>query len=370
MYSLKVRIFDKLYVFFFKIPKKLNDVNNYYCYYNYIITFIIINIIIIITIVFQNAVVPELVSSTSDSSDPSTHDDDSDDDDDTDFSPLFADRFSADYASPDSADSARIKEKDEEVNKLLNKPKPSYTWNATYELMRREHGLSGDGRTSLRNGFTYGFNNRFYASRHIVERMKLSHVLRKHNGCVNCLNFNKGGDLLVTGSDDARLIIWDWAGNKVKHFWKSGHSSNIFQSKFVPTSTCIDIISAARDGRVRRSIVPSAGGKVQTSNLYIHRGPVHKLVICPDNPYEIISVGEDGFICSKDLREENNKIDMLQVMSPTKKSKKVRLFSISHHPLAPEICVSGSDSYVRVYDKRSMKEPVHIMCPEHILEVS
>ncbi|XP_073842523.1 uncharacterized protein [Musca autumnalis] len=304
-----------------------------------------------------------------DGEDDDNSDDDDDDDDDTDFLPsLFGDRYSSDYASPDSADSARIKEKDEEVNKLLNKQKPSYTWSAAYELMRREHGLSGDGRRSLRNGFTYGFNNRFYASRHVVERMKLSHVLRKHNGCVNCLNFNKGGDLLVTGSDDARLIVWDWAGNKVKHIWKSGHSSNIFQSKFVPTSSFIDIISAARDGRVRRSIVPSSGGKVQTSNLYVHRGPVHKLVICPDNPSEIISVGEDGFICSKDLREEYHKIDLLQVMSHVKKSRKVRLFSISHHPFAPEICVSGSDSYVRVYDKRSMKDPVHTMCPEHILE--
>lgn len=284
--------------------------------------------------------------------------------------PILRGRNSSDYVSPDSADSARIKEKDEEVNKLLNKQKPAYTWSAAYELMRREHGLSGDGRTSLRNGFTYGFNNRFYASRHVVERMKLSHVLRKHNGCVNCLNFNKSGDLLVTGSDDARLIVWDWAGNKVKHIWKSGHSSNIFQSKFVPTSPFIDIISAARDGRVRRSIVPSSGGKVQTSNLYIHRGPVHKLVICPDNPSEIISVGEDGFICSKDLREEYHKIDLLQVMSHVKKSRKVRLFSISHHPFAPEICVSGSDCYVRVYDKRSMKDPVRTMCPEHILEVS
>ncbi|XP_075159485.1 DDB1- and CUL4-associated factor 8 [Haematobia irritans] len=316
----------------------------------------------------ENAIAPDLVSSTSNSSDHSSPDDDSDDDD-TDFSPsLFGDRLSPDYASPDSTDSARLREKDEEVNKLLGKAKPNYTWNACYELMRREHGLSGDGRTSLRNGFTCGFINRFYASRHIVERMKLSHVLRKHNGCVNCLNFNKGGDLLVTGSDDARLIIWDWAGNKVKHIWKSGHSSNIFQSKFVPSSACLDIISAARDGRVRRSIVPSAGGKVQTSNLYVHGGPVHKLVICPDNPWEILSVGEDGYICSKDLREDNNKVDMLRVMTSKKRPRTVRLFSISHHPFAPEICVSGNDSFVRVYDKRSMKEPVHTMCPEHIME--
>ncbi|XP_037810079.1 DDB1- and CUL4-associated factor 8 [Lucilia sericata] len=304
-------------------------------------------------------------SSSSSSSSDSTSDSD---DDDTDFEPsLFADRLSPDFASNDSADSNRLKEKDEEVNKVLNKQKPPYTWCGSYELMRREHGLSGDGKTSLRNGFSYGFKNRFYASRHIVERMKISHVLRKHNGCVNCVNFNKNGDLLVTGSDDARLIVWDWAANKTKHVWKSGHSANIFQSKFLPSSSCIDIISAGRDGKVRRSIVPPSGGKVQVSHLYSHSGAVHKLVICPDNPSEIISVGEDACICSKDLREDVPKVDMLKVFSTKKKTRKVRLFSISHHPFAPEICVSGSDQYVRVYDKRSMREPVHTMSPEHIL---
>lgn len=235
--------------------------------------------------------------------------------------------------------------------------------------MRREHGLSSDGKISLRNGSSNGFKNRFYASRHIVERMKISHVLRKHSGCVNCVNFNKSGNLLVTGSDDARLIVWDWAGNNTKHVWKSGHSANIFQSKFLPSSTCIDIISAGRDGKVRRSIVPPSGGKVQVSHLYAHSGGVHKLVICPENPSEVISVGEDGCICSKDLREDKPKVDMLKVFSSTKKTRKVRLFSISHHPFAPEICVSGSDQYVRVYDKRSMQEPVHSMSPGHILEV-
>ena len=293
------------------------------------------------------------------------------DDDDTDFEPpILSDVPTPEEVSADSEDSNRLKEKDEEVNRVLNKQKPPYTWCAGYELLRREHGLSGDGRTSLRNGFTYGFKNRFYASRHVVERMKISHVLRKHSGCVNCLNFNKTGDLLVTGSDDARLIVWDWAANKTKHVWKSGHSANIFQSKFLPSSSCIDIISAGRDGKVRRSVVPPSGGKVQLSNLYLHSGAVHKLVICPDNPSEVISVGEDGLICSTDLREHNAKKDMLKVYSTTKKSRKVRLFSISHHPFAPEICVSGSDQYVRVYDKRSMKDPIHLMSPEHILEVS
>uniref|UniRef100_A0A1A9VMK8 WD_REPEATS_REGION domain-containing protein n=1 Tax=Glossina austeni TaxID=7395 RepID=A0A1A9VMK8_GLOAU len=276
--------------------------------------------------------------------------------------------FSASLLSPSYLER---EDKKEEIKSLLTKPKPSYNWNSTYELMRRESGLRGDGRGSLRGGMGESFAVRYYASRHVVERMKLSHALHEHNGCVNCLNFNRAGNLLVTGSDDARLIIWDWAHSKTKYVWKSGHTANIFQSKFIPSSGCIDVVSAGRDAQVRRSIVPSSGGTIQTSCLYSHRGPVHKFVLCPQNPSEIITVGEDGYIQGKDLRSDEPYNKMLLVSSDLKPkySKKVGLYGISHHPYAPEICVSGCDNFVRVYDKRNMRNnPLHMMCPEHLLD--
>ncbi|KAL9909719.1 DDB1- and CUL4-associated factor 8-like [Glossina fuscipes fuscipes] len=276
--------------------------------------------------------------------------------------------FSASLISPSDLD---LEDKKEEIKSLLTKPKPPYNWNSTYELMRRENGLRGDGRGSLRGGMGESFAARYYASRHVVERMKLSHALHKHNGCVNCLNFNRAGNLLVTGSDDARLIIWDWAHSKTKYVWKSGHTANIFQSKFIPSNGCIDVVSAGRDAQVRHSIVPPSGGTIQTSCLYSHRSPVHKFVFCPQNPSEIISVGEDGYILGKDLRSDESQYEMLQVTSDSQRKygRKLSLYSISHHPYAPEICVSGCDNFVRVYDKRNMKNnPLHMMCPEHLLD--
>ncbi|XP_037881146.1 DDB1- and CUL4-associated factor 8-like, partial [Glossina fuscipes] len=92
---------------------------------------------------------------------------------------------------------------------------------------------------------------------------------------------------------------------------------------------------------------------------------------CPQNPSEIISVGEDGYILGKDLRSDESQYEMLQVTSDSQRKygRKLSLYSISHHPYAPEICVSGCDNFVRVYDKRNMKNnPLHMMCPEHLLD--
>lgn len=85
----------------------------------------------------------------------------------------------------------------------------------------------------------------------------LLHKLEKHNGCVNCLNFNKAGNLLVTGSDDLKVIVWNWAKQQPILVQMSGHRSNVFQSKFIDNGTATNqkdfhLITSARDGEVRQ----------------------------------------------------------------------------------------------------------------------
>lgn len=77
------------------------------------------------------------------------------------------------------------------------------------------------------------FGNNVYGSLHAVERLELMYKMQKHRGCVNSLNFNKAGNLLVTGSDDLKIIVWKWASNEILHMVESGHQSNIFQTKFL-----------------------------------------------------------------------------------------------------------------------------------------
>jgi WD40 repeat protein len=40
--------------------------------------------------------------------------------------------------------------------------------------------------------------------------MELQRTLEGHGGCVNTVSFDPSGSLLVSGSDDQRIIIWDW----------------------------------------------------------------------------------------------------------------------------------------------------------------
>ncbi|EDV95541.1 DDB1- and CUL4-associated factor 8 [Drosophila grimshawi] len=249
------------------------------------------------------------------------------------------------------------------VNNVLNKSKPSYNWNFVQELMQREQNVFN--RIGWRGGHTsaLSFGQGYYASRQVVERMKLMISLSRHRCCVNCLSFNRCGDLICSGSDDLRIIVWDWANGKPRHSFKSGHNLNIFQTKFIDSAGCLDVISSSRDGQVRRAVIPPSGSSsIKPTHLYSHREAVHKLVVVPHSRHEVISAGEDAAVKHFDLRS-NQCTTMLRCVSSVA-NRRVRLFSIAHHPFAPEFCVSGSDDKLRVYDKRKPNQPVHQMSPK------
>ncbi|XP_023167211.2 DDB1- and CUL4-associated factor 8 isoform X2 [Drosophila hydei] len=255
------------------------------------------------------------------------------------------------------------------VNKVMGKPKPDYNWNFAQELMRREHNLFN--RIDWRGGQTssLSFGQGYYATRQVVERMKLLDALSLHRCCVNCLSFNRTGDLICSGSDDLCIIIWDWAKGKPRHNFRSGHSLNIFQTKFIDSVGCLDIVSSSRDGQVRRAVIPPSGSSsTKTTRLYNHSDAVHKLVVVPQSRHEIMSAGEDAAVKHFDLRS-NACSTMLRCIS-SEDNRRVRLFSIAHHPYMPEFCVSGSDDKLRVYDKRNLNsKPVHEMTPKDLKDI-
>lgn len=81
-------------------------------------------------------------------------------------------------------------------------------------------------------------------------RLDLLHKLDKHRGCVNTVSFNAAGDVLVSGSDDKRIILWDWETGRLKQSFHSGHHNNVFQAKFMPYSDDRSIVTCAADGQV------------------------------------------------------------------------------------------------------------------------
>ncbi|KAH8365574.1 hypothetical protein KR093_002042 [Drosophila rubida] len=252
------------------------------------------------------------------------------------------------------------------VNNVMNKPKPLYTLNLADQLMQREHNITN--RIGWRGGHTSGtaFIQGYYGSRQVVERMTLTENMSFHLGCVNSLNFNRSGDLLCSGSDDLSIIVWDWASGKPRHRIRSGHTLNIFQTKFLDSAGCLDIVSSSRDGQVRRAVIPPSGAsKVKPTRLYNHSEAVHKLVVVPQSRFEVMSAGEDSAVKHYDLRT-NNATTMLRCLD---NKRRVRLFSIAHHPFAPEFCISGSDEKLRVFDKRKLSAPLQEMTPKDIKDI-
>ncbi|XP_017080406.1 DDB1- and CUL4-associated factor 8 [Drosophila eugracilis] len=253
------------------------------------------------------------------------------------------------------------------VNEVLCKCKPKYKWNCDQELLHREHNIIN--RIGWRGGHTsaQSFGQGFYASRQVVEQMTRLSSLNQHEGCVNCLNFNRAGDMICSGSDDLHIVVWDWANEKPLHRFRSGHSMNIFQTKFIDSAGCLDIVSSSRDGQVRRSVIPPSGSINKPVRLYTHSDSVHKIVVVPHSRHEVMSAGEDAAVKHFDLRISSAATTLLRcVYQDEKERSRVRLFSIAHHPYAPEFCISGADDKLRVYDKRKLTKPLLEMTPSNI----
>ncbi|KAL4555979.1 hypothetical protein LXL04_038613 [Taraxacum kok-saghyz] len=111
-----------------------------------------------------------------------------------------------------------------------------------------------------------------------------------HQGCVNTIAWNSKRSLLISGSDDTRVNVWSYESRKLLQSIESGHTLNIFCTKFVP-ETCDDLVaSGAADTEVRLfnlsrtqedcNITPSA-------LFQCHTGRVKKLAIEPASRFQM-----------------------------------------------------------------------------------
>lgn len=226
-----------------------------------------------------------------------------------------------------------------------NRPKPK--WSVVPELTSRERGCNPL------------FHRRCYGSLHVAERLTIMQELNEHRGCVNGLNFNQKGNLLASCSDDLAVIVWNWAVGKKRHIFDTGHTSNVFQSKWLPFDDNF-LITCARDGLVRLLDVNRGASR----NVATHDAPAHKLDIQSDMPYVVLSAGEDAKVLSIDIRE--NEATELTVVKDG--IHNVRLYSIQSHPMnSNEFCVGGVAPEVRIYDRRKASTQLHKLCPAHLI---
>ncbi|GBG78376.1 hypothetical protein CBR_g26405 [Chara braunii] len=241
------------------------------------------------------------------------------------------------------------------------------------ELWRRETGLVSPLKYRRKAG----------GCEDLIRRLELASTLEGHEGCVNTVNFNPAGDLLVSGSDDYNIIIWDWAQAKKKLLYNSGHTNNIFQAKVMPYSDNKTIVSCAADGQVRCGVISEAG-TVETRLLGKHAHHAQKLALFPGSPSRFLSCGEDGVVYSFDLREKNpcklftcrprGSLPPIRFSS----TKYIELYTIYVNPCNQNFfAVGGTDEFARVYDLRkcgassagdgAVDCPVDTFAPKHLM---
>ncbi|KAM6948780.1 DDB1- and CUL4-associated factor 8 [Aplochiton taeniatus] len=232
------------------------------------------------------------------------------------------------------------------------------TWRAVPSLRSREIGRE-----------SHQFVKRVCGARGLVQRLELQGRLERHTGCVNTLHFNPSGTRLASGSDDLRVVIWDWAIRRAELEFDSGHKSNVFQAKFLPHSGDSTLAMCARDGQIRVAELSATQRCKNTKRVAQHKGAAHKLALDPDSPCSFLSAGEDAVVFGIDLRLDRPANKLVVVKEG---DKKVGLYTIFVNPTKThQFAVGGRDQYVRIYDQRKINENdnngvLKRFCPSHL----
>nr|XP_053648382.1 WD and tetratricopeptide repeats protein 1-like isoform X2 [Cherax quadricarinatus] len=190
----------------------------------------------------------------------------------------------------------------------------------------------------------------------LVGRLGVVKELECHRGCVNCIEFNTEGSLLLSGSDDYDVTLWDVYRQKQLKKLATGHRGNIFSVKFVPQSGDRIIISGAADGRIEVREVDT--GEV-TQICTCHRERVKRIATIPTLPNVFLSASEDGTVMLYDMRAPhtcNSQINNVLINLRCHTGRTAECKCITVNPTRPEIlAVGASDPYIRIYDRRMIK---------------
>ncbi|KAM7323397.1 hypothetical protein ACRRTK_017503 [Alexandromys fortis] len=123
-----------------------------------------------------------------------------------------------------------------------------------------------------------------------------------HFGCVNAIEFsNNGGQWLVSGGDDRRVLLWHMEQaihSRVSPIQLKGeHHSNIFCLAFNSGNT--KVFSGGNDEQVILHDVESS----ETLDVFAHEDAVYGLSVSPVNDNIFASSSDDGRVLIWDIRE-------------------------------------------------------------------
>lgn len=219
------------------------------------------------------------------------------------------------------------------------------------------------------------FANAVMASKDFVQSLSIQKRLHEHRGSVNTISFNADGRLLLSGSDDRTVIVWNWEAAAPAFSFHTGHSNNVFHAQFMPFSDDRSIVSCAADGEVRHSKIQE-GGRVTTDRLVELEFPIHRLAVEPGSPHTFYCCCQDSSVWLFDLRGKNA-VELFKCRAAYHfSSEAIELNAIAIDPRKPCcLAVAGADQFVRIYDTRKIRldgnpsfgHPTEHFCPPHLI---
>lgn len=194
-----------------------------------------------------------------------------------------------------------------------------------------------------------------------------------HEGCVNRLAFNQTGSLLVSGSDDQTMFVWDvqGAGRSVARL-DTGHRANIFGVGFIPNTDDRVLVSGAMDCAVKVHLLDEAGNHRVQHSCTCHTERVKHLAVAPACEGNVFfSASEDGSVRWWDVRTVRPCVERCpNVLFSRRINDQPRsILSLSVHPLAPVyVYTCGEEAAVCEWDRRMGHRPVRLFLSSgHVL---
>lgn len=114
---------------------------------------------------------------------------------------------------------------------------------------------------------------------------------------MNTISFSKHGDLIVSGSDDGTVKIWNVETQNCLETLK-GHISNVFAADFMACSSNKEIVSGGNDADLRYYDLEK-----KTCTIYSHHTKkILRISKNPHSPNTFLSCSSDGTIRKFDIR--------------------------------------------------------------------
>ncbi|XP_052743960.1 DDB1- and CUL4-associated factor 5 [Bicyclus anynana] len=205
-------------------------------------------------------------------------------------------------------------------------------------ITKRECGLLSDLRTEI-------FNKRLFAAKNLYRRDLVCHF-----GCVNAIEFSNNGELLVSGGDDRRVMVWQFGQailDKGKpEAMKALHGSNIFCLGITRDSQ--KIYSGGNDDIVIVHDIEST----RPQEVLRHQRAVCSLSIDPFNDRIVATAGNDGRLLLFDTRQS---VHESLVISRSRKA----YHGVMFHPQQSDMVVAANArDGIALWDLRVPKHPV------------